>query len=75
MSALGKMKWGCTDLGFVFDFHLPSGEQLGVHALRHTGIDILPRGPNGQTECKRSTNAEHDEPDNVPEIRIQKVED
>lgn len=66
---------GCTDLRFIFDLHLSGGEQLGVHALRHPSIDIFPRSPNRQAEGKGSANTEHYEPDNVPEIRIQKVED
>ena len=72
---LAEVFQDCTDLGFVFDLHLSGSEQLGVHALWHAGIDILPRGPNRKAESERSTNTKYHEPNNVPEVRVQKKED
>jgi len=63
------------NLGFVFDLHLSGGEQLGVHAFWHPGKDILPRGPNRQTESERPTDTEHHKPDDIPKVCVQEEED
>ena len=71
---MGKIEVG-ADLGLVFDLHLSSGEQLSVHAFRHAGVDILPRGPNRQAESERPTDTEDHEPDDIPKVRVQEEED
>ena len=60
-----------TYLGLVLDLHLRSRQELGVDPLRHPSVNLLPWRPDRQTEVERPSNTEHNNPDDVPEVRVQ----
>src|SRR5690349_17877155 len=65
---------GAEDLGLVFDVHVSSRKQLGIDALRQTGKNIAPRGPDRDAELEGLEDREDGVPDYVPQIGIQKKE-
>jgi hypothetical protein len=63
------------DLGLVLDLHLGRRQQFRIYPLWKTGVNVLPRSPDRQTERKGAANAEYDDPDDVPEVRVEEEED
>lgn len=63
------------DLGLVLHLHLGCRKQLGIYPLWKACVNVLPRCPDRQAESKGATNAEDDDPDDVPEICVEEEED
>ena len=64
-----------TYLGLVLDLHFGGSKELSVDTLRHPGVNLLPRRPDGQTKMERPRDREHDNPDDVPQVRVQEEQD
>ena len=66
---------GDQHLGFILDLHLGRSQYLGIYPLGQPGVYILPGRPNGETKGKGASDAKDDDPDDVPEIGVEKEED
>ncbi len=67
-------KSGHAHLWLVFHLHITSSEELGIDTLRKASVDVLPRGPDGESEREGAGNAVHRVPNDVPEVRVKEEE-
>lgn len=61
-------------LWLILDLHILRGQKLGINPLGQTGINILPGGPDRETQYKRPRNTKHRIPNDIPKEGIQKEE-
>ena len=62
-------------LWLVLDLHLSGRQQLRVDSLRHAREDLAPWCPDGDTELERAHHGEDNQPDDVPQVRVQEEQD
>jgi len=61
-------------LWLVLHLHFSGSKEFGIDTLRKANIDVLPGGPDGESESERACDTVHRVPNDIPEVRVKEEE-